>query len=268
MKKILTVSTLFFAVFVWWLFRPAKPIHFTQPIRQISPEQITPAISHIRSINDLNSRIRSFYSEVDLTVQKQFSHTVKGKLFYEKDRNFRVRCWSTFKKEIDIGSNDQNFWFWSSRMNPPTLYYCPQTHVAKNRLRAPFHPLWIIETLSIGHVDLQNAQIVEQGDNWVVLQTRTSTIGEPVVKITLVSKSMPAIIGHYLFDSQGKMIISTEVESWHHFTDYSVPCRMRTVWYEENVTLFWFFRVANVNLGIDPEEWVMPSAHRHQDISL
>ncbi|MHA1950108.1 MAG: hypothetical protein ACW99G_01200 [Candidatus Thorarchaeota archaeon] len=267
MKKILVVSGLLLIFLLWYRSRPQQTIYFIEPLREIQPEQIDPAIAHIQSINAANSKIVDIYAEVDLTIEKQIAYRIQCELNYEKDLNFRIIGWSKIRKEIDIGSNDQKFWFWSARMKPSALYYCPQSNISRNRLRTVFHPLWIMETLSIGKIDLANSKILEQGDNWAVIQYRTGTSGNPVIKVTLISKRS-TIIGHYIFNSKGKMIISTEIEEYQNVDGHLIPLKMKTIWYEENVTLFWSFRNIKVNLGINQEKWKMPNIRKQIDISL
>jgi hypothetical protein len=268
MKKILVVSGLFFVILLWFRSRPQKPIYFTEPMKEIKIEQIDPAISYIQSINQANSKIIDLYAEIDLIMQKQIAYKINGVFYLEKDRNLRMIGWSKIKKEIDIGSNNDHFWFWSARMKPQALYYCPQSHISKNRLRPALHPLWILETTSISEISLENAKIVNQGDNLAIVQQKRGTNGEPVIKVTLVSKLSPVIIGHYLFDSKGDMIISTEVEKYQNIDGHLIPEKMKTIWYEENLTLLWNFHNVKINLGINQESWKMPNVRKKIDISL
>ncbi len=78
---------------------------------------------------------------------------VKSSISYEKSLNFRMINSSFFGKEVDVGSNEKEFWFWSKRMKPPALFHTIHDNLKNTNLKTPFHPLWIKEIIEIWMVD-------------------------------------------------------------------------------------------------------------------
>ena len=104
----------------------------------------------IEAINLKNSKIKTFYcDDIKIKAIKKLTVNLKGKIYFEKDKNFRMFTSSILGKESDIGSNDNQFWFWSRKMNPPALHYAKYEDIYKTRLKTPFHPIWTIECLGI-----------------------------------------------------------------------------------------------------------------------
>ena len=57
--------------------------------------------------------------------------------------------------ELDLGSNDEVFWFWVRREQPPALYYCRHDQFAASPARQtlPIQPEWLIEAMGIAPFD-------------------------------------------------------------------------------------------------------------------
>ena len=53
--------------------------------------------------------------------------------------------------EVDLGSNDQLFWYWVRRDQPPAVYFCRHEQFAASRARQaiPIDPYWLIEALGV-----------------------------------------------------------------------------------------------------------------------
>ena len=102
--------------------------------------------SLIIDVNNKNSTILSFRSNCEI----QFNISpikLDGTIQYKKNNNFKMITESAFGKESEIGSNDIMFWFWSKRMEPRALYYAYNTDLELTRLKAPFNPVFVRQTL-------------------------------------------------------------------------------------------------------------------------
>jgi hypothetical protein len=68
-----------------------------------------------------------------------------GWLRFQSPRRLRLVLFSAFGKELEMGSNDRQFWFWCKRTKRVALYYAE--HGQKTRLKAPFNPLFVLRSL-------------------------------------------------------------------------------------------------------------------------
>ena len=75
------------------------------------------------------------------------------KIAYEKPKRLRVLGGVALGmgSEIDLGSNDELFWFWAKRLEPKAVYYARHDEFANSPARSiiPIEPEWLIETLGI-----------------------------------------------------------------------------------------------------------------------
>src|SRR5690242_2562384 len=58
--------------------------------------------------------------------------SLNGKLACAQPRSFRMDAEVAGNNELNIGSNDQEFWFWIKRVHP-NQFYCPYQALAENR---------------------------------------------------------------------------------------------------------------------------------------
>ena len=64
---------------------------------------------------------------------------------------------TVFGPEVDLGSNDQLFWFWIKRNQPPAVYVCRHDQFPTSRARQmiPIDPNWLVEALGTLVLDSQ-----------------------------------------------------------------------------------------------------------------
>lgn len=264
MKKILPVLVFLgsLAYLYWFLTAPKTTPVYLSPTDQIS-QQEKPEPAHeiydiIKTINNRNSKIISLYI-ADMPIrlkQRNIIAKVYGELAMEKEKNFRLKITHRLTgKEMDIGSNNVNFWFWSKRMKPPVLYYAKHEDVNKTMLRTALNPAWMIESLSISPIDTENIEIAKFQELWVVVQPRIGSNGERVTVSTLIHPMQKIVMGRYLYDQDGKLIVSTE----YQYSSNDIPVKIFITWYEEEIILNWDLSNIKINVGINPQYWVMPN---------
>lgn len=232
----------------------SKPNTIIVPIR---PNQIVlpkyPPL--LEKVNTKNALIHNFAcQDFDLKVwQKGIRLKLSASLYYEKDKNFRMIVRSFLGKECDIGSNKDIFWFWSKRINPPTLHYALHKDYTKTRLKTPFNPRYMMDSLGLGKINLEG-KINELEDKFVVVENTINTIGQPIAKFTFVSKKEEKVTGFMISDSTGAPITSGEVLEW----DGDKPKQILYVWFEEDISMLLEFRNSFTNVLIDPKYWELP----------
>jgi hypothetical protein len=139
--------------------------------------------------------------------------SVPASIAVEAPRNFRLRVSEplTRVEALDMGSNQEEFWFWAKDAHPPQVVTISHTDLpaAQRELRVPFDPDWLMEvlgvipidaskvTLSQGRVDAPTLELVSQAP---------SVDGTPVKKVIRVDACTGFIREHALYDSRGVLI--------------------------------------------------------------
>ncbi len=70
-----------------------------------------------------------------------------GHMALERPRNFRMELTSFGVTKADIGSNDEEFWFWVS--GDPSIYWCRYADLENTSLAMTYRPDWIIEAMGL-----------------------------------------------------------------------------------------------------------------------
>jgi hypothetical protein len=221
-------------------------------------EENKAGLAIIREINAKNKDIESI--KCDLTLegsQGGFATKLKGNLAYQKNTNFRLTAKSFVGKESDIGSNKTHFWFWGKRLKPPALHYALHTDLHKTRLKTPFNPLWMMESISLNQLN-EKARIYKTENYWAIVESRISPLNKPVSKVTLIDPIKKTIIGHYLIDERG-IVASTEITEFTKINNHYVPKTMEINWHIENAKMIWKLKNIEINTYIEPSRWVIPN---------
>lgn len=72
-----------------------------------------------------------------------------GRLAFERPRNFRLQISAGFSEAADIGSNDQEFWFWFKESPQKAVYYANYDESGASPLAAGLQPDWIVEAMGL-----------------------------------------------------------------------------------------------------------------------
>lgn len=257
MLKKIYFLLIFTAVLVCLSFmKKSQPIVFKPVLlnlEKITARPPTPTYEALVLLNSRNQLIKNIvFNKIKVKVE---GFNLDSKLFYEKSLRFRMINWSILGKETDIGSNDSFFWFWSKRMSPPAVYWAKHEDLYKTRLKTPFHPLWMMEIIGVNTIDLENSTVFEHGHDLAIVQHKLSVLGQPIVRIYLVDPVKQAFIGHYIYDVNGKLVVSAEINTFQEIAGYHLPKSMTINWVEENIQINWELDTPLINCQIDSTNW-------------
>lgn len=161
------------------------------------------------------------YTDVRVQAKQGLkSFGVNAMLHYQKPKNFRLVAEALSSTQADIGSNENEFWFWFKQDNQP-LYRCSYEDLPRVRnLQLPIHPDWVAEGLclqELGRAD--EYQMRQVGQTLELTSQATSPQGQPMQKVTVVAMSGPntgKIIRHQLRSLQGQEVWSAEIREYHN----------------------------------------------------
>ena len=109
----------------------------------------------IQAVNQNNSRIQTFTTnQAALSVPGW--PTLPASVVFERPGRLRIRGDTGLTgPEIDLGSNDELFWFWVRRNQPPAIFFCRHDQFATcpARQMIPIEPKWLIEALGVAELD-------------------------------------------------------------------------------------------------------------------
>ncbi len=200
-----------------WLNRDKQ--NSKPPVANSRTPQAADLVSYLNREADRLATLES--EDVDLTafVQDKRMPGLRCFLVCEKPRSFRLTGDAVGTNYVDIGSNNDQFWFWVKDGDKPPLYYCSYADYEKGvKLPLPFQPEWVVQALGMAKYDPNKSYKVEAKGNTFELSEETTVQGMPVRKVTIfnakhANDSTPVVMGHVIEDAQtGKVICQATIK--------------------------------------------------------
>jgi len=253
---------------LWTRFGEPRPIAQIQiPQEVIRPPIVPPPVSQskivIDEFNHINSQITSFDgSQVSVKVwENSMRFRISGTMYYEKSKNFRLKLWTPIGLEMDFGSNDQLFWYWSRRDVHPGLYYASYEDYNKTRLKTPFNPVFLRESLGIDQIDVTDAKITENEKHVIVTWQKVNSMNQKVLYSMFINKSIKRMDGIVISDLNGKILASCEITH-----DGLLPKKILYDWQEEQRSLTLEFYNPMINNSLNKANWDLPRYYPRIDM--
>lgn len=167
----------------------------------------------IQAVNSNSSQIQSLSANQATLSVAEFP-SLRANIVFERARRFRLRAEiSAFTgPEVDLGSNEDLFWVWVKRTQPPTLYFCRHDQFAASPARRmiPIEPLWLIEALGINEFDpaLPHQVPFPRSAGQLEIRTPLQTPEGPKTKITVVEAARGLVLGQYVYDQRGQLSVA------------------------------------------------------------
>jgi hypothetical protein len=188
---------------------------YTNPLPRVLPA--SPTLEQvIEVVNKNSSQIQSF-STNRASISGAGFPTLTTSIAFERPQKFRMMATSFVGTELDLGSNDELFWFWVKRNQPPAVYYCRHDRFAASQTRQmmPFEPRGLIEALGVVEFDCGLPhQMTPLANDRLRIDTIRDTPEGPVKKITIVDGSQGWVLEQYLYDAR-RRLVAKSVASGH-----------------------------------------------------
>ena len=260
-KKFLIFTILLFAtIFVYLIFfEKTKKVEYSGRM-ELSANQMhvfsEDTLEIITITNKKNEAIQSFYCDnvlIKLSKNKNILK-LKSKIFYEKPFNFKLEIYSFFGKELDLGSNNKLFWYWSKRDKQPGLYWSYHKDFQKTGLKTPFDPDFLKSSLGFEIVEIENVNFLENSDHIMIIKKRKNTLNQDVQYCVLINKSKRNIEGIIIKDAEDRALAACEI----FYDSQDLPQEIVYKWHEENEIMSFVFINSKINYKINEKMFVLP----------
>lgn len=168
------------------------------------------------------------------------SYGVDAMIACQKPRNFRLEAIAFGTTQVDVGSNDREFWYWFAKGDPAYVFRCSHEDLQRGvPLHFPFQPEWILEGLGMGEYGTpEKYRLVEQKESWDLIEQTPNAQGQLVRKVTMFSKSPRIQVrGYRLHDANNKEIYSAQVTKVHNIGGVIVPHVLSFSWPEQKLSM-------------------------------
>lgn len=247
-----------------------------------TPAGVQTAESLIEYLNENSRRINSLRcTDIEVTTRYGLQTiNLRGKMMAMKSRNMIMSISMGGTPMMDFGTNDQEFWIWSSKMTPPHQFYCTYKDFEGGKLAEfpfPFQPGWIMDALSMGQYGPASKYTIDSDASTVKLVEKTTTpSGQPVRKIIVfnrrkVDAPMPQVMAYQLIDdATGKEMVSANIQAVavDHTTGAVVPKRLELRVPSQNMNIGLALTNMQVNPPLDAGSFQRQSLQGVQSIDL
>lgn len=245
----------------WGIFRP--PENIKTPVTQGTAPTTEQLTDYLNKNAALLKTLRC--DEVRVTCRQGIQAVdLDARMICQQPRNFRMTANFLGKPEVDLGSNEQEFWYWIRRGDPAQIY-CRYQDLDAGQVRImpfPFQPDWVLETLGMGQYGPASHYQLDTSDpNKLKLIERTkSPQGKPVQKVIVFNRRPaqapePQITDFILVDEESnKEICSAHVlaSQIDPGTGGMYPKRLELSWPEQRLSLKLDLTAATAGVQIPP----------------
>jgi hypothetical protein len=259
----------------YWL-RPNQP--------ELPPEAFTetPTLEDVVYVVNANTqRVHRLQTENATLRVDRFPAPLNANLAYEQPRKFRLRAQlSQFTgRELDMGSNDELFWFWIRRDEHPSVYFARHDEFAISPARdlIPIEPSRLIDALGLVYLD-PNARYVgpiEHDAATVELRSRLASPRGDMTRVLLIDRKYGWTAQQHYYDANGQLLLSARssrhrfypddaVTMPHHIEVTVMPGQPSQLTFDVEVGSY----VINRQLSDSAERWSMPTIEGYPSVDI
>ncbi len=199
--------------------------HLMRPQPVMLPRVLSenPALDDItRVVNTNTARVQSLVCTDARISSPVLPISLQANVAMVRPKKFRLQASTGLTgTEVDVGSNDQIFWFWFRREQPPYLYHCRHDQFAQSAAHKimPVEPHWLIEAFGLVTFETyENHQgPFPVGSGRLEIRTQRATATGTITKITRVHEASGAILEQHVYDGKATLLASAVASN--HQTD-------------------------------------------------
>jgi hypothetical protein len=225
----------------------------------------------IAAVNQNSARIQSLsMTNATITIPDILGlPLLNGNIAAERPGRFRLTAATAVTgPEMDLGSNDELFWMWVRRNQPPAVYFCRHAQFANSNIRQvmPVEPSWLLAALGI--VDLDPASVFAgpspRPDGTVELRSWLQSASGTLQRVTVIDARRAWVIEQYVYDQSGANLLASAVAESHRYypiEQVSLPERISIKLPPANLALKLNLGTVQINqLTADRQQlWSMPA---------
>lgn len=180
----------------------------------------------IAAVNQNSARIQSIsVTGASITIPDTLGLPIlSGNIAAERPGRFRLTAGTAVTgQEIDIGSNDELFWMWVRRNQPPAVYFCRHHQFANSNIRQvmPIEPSWLLAALGMVDIDPNPASVyggpTPRRDGKVELRTWLASASGNLPRVLVIDSRRAWVTEQYVYDASGKTLLASAVAESHRY---------------------------------------------------
>jgi hypothetical protein len=178
----------------------------------------------VAAINQNSARIQSLSATgVSIKIEDTFGMPLlSGNIAAERPRRFRLTAGTSVTgSEIDFGSNDELFWIWMKRNQPPAVYFCRHERFATSAIRQvmPVEPAWLLAAL--GMVDIDPGSVYDGPTpgrkGTIEMRAWLPSASGRLPRVLVIDPQRALVLEQYVYDINGTTLLASAVAESFYF---------------------------------------------------
>ena len=188
------------------------------PYTQQAPRLLSPGASlqEVMQVVNNNSAIIHSLMAPNASVRVASMPALKSQIAFQRPRRFRLVA-SFMGPVVDLGSNDELFWFWNRSEEPSVVLFARHSEYANSPARNvfPIEPDWLSEAFGVIDFDPMDEHLGPYQDTPGRLRivTRRRGVAGNVQRVVVVDDATGWVLEQHLY--RGEQLIASSRSSGH-----------------------------------------------------
>lgn len=178
----------------------------------------------IQTVNSNTQRIHQLHSDTASVTTAGFP-SLRATLSVERPKRFRLRG-KLFGPELDLGSNDEVFWFWLRSSGQPAVLFARHDQFAQSPARQmlPIEPAWIIESLGLVTLDpdARHDGPFPRGNGQVEVRSQIRGSSGDVTRTLVIDPTYGWVTEQHITDPNNRLLASAAASNHRFYPEYAV----------------------------------------------
>ncbi|WP_254507953.1 hypothetical protein [Anatilimnocola floriformis] len=175
----------------------------------------------IAALNVPYSKVQALQTQ-GATISVSGIPNIGADISLQQPGRFRFKASSSFMGQlVDMGSNDEMLWFWTSQGSPPDVFFARHDRLAMSplRQRLAIDPSMITE--AFGLLDLKPEQVIGEpttaGKDRLQLVCRQHTPGGDLTRTLLIHNKQGYLLEQRITDAAGRPVVNARLSQQRHY---------------------------------------------------
>ena len=251
------------------------------PVGPPAPEVLMPGAALeqvITAVNQNAARIQNYQTNnASISVPgTTVLPMLRGNIAAERPGRIRLQASTAISgQEVDLGSNDELFWFWVKRNEPPAVFFTRHDQYLGSAAQQimPIEPSWLLDALGFAQfapTDRHEGPVLRGNGRLEVRSIVQSRIGT-LTKTTVVDAQRAWVLEQHVYDAQGTLLASAVARSHRYYpaANVSLPQEVDIRLPVAQMNLLIDVGTVQVNQGVlNSDLWQLPVLAGYQQVDL
>ncbi len=248
--------------------RPTAPL---APVAFVGPPTL-PQVLH--AVNSNTQRVQQLHSDTAAVSTPGFP-SLRATLSVQTPRRLRLRA-KLFGPELDLGSNDEVFWFWLKSSGQPAVLFARHDEFSQSSAQRmlPIEPAWVIESLGLVTMDPSGLHEgpYQRPDGKIEVRSQVLGSNGMVTRTLVIEPTYGWIVEQHITDASHRLIASAVATDHRFYPEHSVslPHRVEVRAPAANMTFQIEIGQYAINRPVENplETWSLPDINGQLPINL